>query len=186
MLVDWCAGESAVVPHRASSDNRDPTIDNGQRHFSALSVKETGIVKILLAVDGSESSVRATRKLVELLSSYKEVPQIDLVNVRQPLPYLGRFSGVVITRDMVQRYYEEEGEQALAPSAKVLDEAGVRYATHVLVGDVPQTIVHHAYQSECTMIYMGTRGMTAISNLVLGSVATKVLHLAEIPVVLVR
>jgi nucleotide-binding universal stress UspA family protein len=36
------------------------------------------------------------------------------------------------------------------------------------------------------MIYLGTRGMTAISNLVLGSVATKVLHLADTPVVLVR
>jgi nucleotide-binding universal stress UspA family protein len=33
---------------------------------------------------------------------------------------------------------------------------------------------------------MGTRGMTAIANLVLGSVATKVLHLTQVPVVLVH
>ena len=33
---------------------------------------------------------------------------------------------------------------------------------------------------------MGTRGMTTISNLVLGSVATKVLHLARVPVALVH
>jgi len=33
---------------------------------------------------------------------------------------------------------------------------------------------------------MGTRGMTAMSKLVLGSVATKVLHLTHIPVVLIH
>jgi nucleotide-binding universal stress UspA family protein len=36
------------------------------------------------------------------------------------------------------------------------------------------------------MIYMGTRGMTAVSNMVMGSIATKVLHLADVPVVLVH
>jgi nucleotide-binding universal stress UspA family protein len=36
------------------------------------------------------------------------------------------------------------------------------------------------------MIFMGTRGMTALSNMVMGSVATKVLHLAHIPVVLIH
>jgi nucleotide-binding universal stress UspA family protein len=33
------------------------------------------------------------------------------------------------------------------------------------------------------MIYLGTRGMTALSNVVMGSIATKVLHLADVPVV---
>jgi nucleotide-binding universal stress UspA family protein len=36
------------------------------------------------------------------------------------------------------------------------------------------------------MIYMGTRGMTALSNMMMGSIATKVVHLSPIPVVLVR
>ena len=144
------------------------------------------MIKTLLAVDGSDSAVRATRKLVETLSWYKDAPQVELVHVRPPLPYVGGISGVVVTHEMVQRYYKEEGEKALAPSATVLDEAGVQYSVHVLVGDVAQTIVRHARESACAMIFMGTRGMTAISNLVLGSVATKVLHLAEMPVVLVH
>jgi nucleotide-binding universal stress UspA family protein len=36
------------------------------------------------------------------------------------------------------------------------------------------------------MIYLGTRGMTALPNMLLGSVATKVLHLAQVPVVLIH
>jgi len=149
------------------------------------SAKDMRMLKILLAVDGSESAVRATRKLVEMLPLYKETPQVDLVNVREPVPVVGR-SGPVTTRDMAQLYYKEESDRALAPSARVLDEAGVQYAVRVLVGDVPKSIAHHAMQSRCDVILMGTRGMAGISNLVLGSVATQLLHLVDVPVLLVR
>jgi nucleotide-binding universal stress UspA family protein len=144
------------------------------------------MVTFLLAVDGSESALRATRKLVETLSWYKHVPQVELVNVHHPLPYLAGISGVVVTQEMRASYYKEEGELALAPSIKVLEDAGVQYAAHILVGDVAQTIVHHAHQTGCAMIYMGTRGMSAIGNLVLGSIPTKVLHLTDVPVALIR
>jgi len=144
------------------------------------------MLKILLAVDGSESAVRATRKLIEMLRSYAEVPQIDLATVHHPVPYLGGLSRIVVTREMVESYYKEEGERALAPSAQALHDAGVRFSTHILVGDVAQTIARHAHESGCAMIYMGTRGMTVIPNLALGSIATKVLHLVDVPVLLVK
>jgi nucleotide-binding universal stress UspA family protein len=144
------------------------------------------MVRILLAVDGSESSVRATRKLVEMLPLYRDAPTIDLVTIHRPLNYLGGMAGVVLTREMVQAYYDEEGEGALAPCAKVLADAGVAFSKHVLVGEIAQTIARHAHESGCTMIFMGTRGMGAISNFMVGSVATKVLHLADVPVVLTR
>jgi nucleotide-binding universal stress UspA family protein len=36
------------------------------------------------------------------------------------------------------------------------------------------------------MIVMGTRGQGAVGNLLLGSVATKVIHLSKVPVTLVK
>jgi nucleotide-binding universal stress UspA family protein len=74
----------------------------------------------------------------------------------------------------------------LAPSKKALDAAGVGYTVHTLVGSIAECIVEQAKQSGSDMIYMGTRGMTAVSNMVLGSVTTRVLHLAAIPVVLIH
>ena len=142
-------------------------------------------MKMLLAVDGSESAVRATRKLVETLAWYKETPQVLLVTVHPPVPKVGLFASVVVSQDMVERYLREEGEKALVPSKEMLDTAGIRYTPHVLVGEIAQTIVEHAQKSSCEMIYMGTRGMSAIASMVLGSVAIKVLHLARVPVVLV-
>lgn len=144
------------------------------------------MLKLLLAVDGSESAIRATRKLIETAAGYKEPPQVELVTVHLPVPHVGGFSGVVLTHDMIERHYREEGDKMLAPSRQLLDAAGVKYTSHLLIGQIAQTIVEHAQKSGCQMIYLGTRGMGALSNAIMGSTATKVLHLAHMPVVLVH
>ena len=142
--------------------------------------------KILLAVDGSEGSIRTTRKLAETAGWYREPIEVELVTVHLPLPKVGGFAGAVVSKEAAERYYKDEGEKALAPNRKVLDEAGIRCTASVLVGEVAQTVVDHADKSGCKMIYMGTRGLSAIASLALGSVTLKVLQLARIPVVLVR
>lgn len=143
------------------------------------------MLKILLAVDGSESAARATRKLIDTLSWYKEAPQIDLVTVHLPVPSVSGMSNVV-SKDMLDRYYGEECENALAPSKKLLDAAGVKYTPHKLVGQIAESIVEQATKAGSSMIYMGTRGHSGVASLLVGSVAMKVLHLATVPVVLVR
>jgi nucleotide-binding universal stress UspA family protein len=142
------------------------------------------MLRVLLAVDGSEIALRATRELIANAALYKEAPHVELVTVRQPLP-IGGFSGLVLSREMVDRYYREEGEQALASSRQLLADAGIEYTLHVLVGEVARMIVEHARRTGCRAIYMGTRGMAQIPGLVLGSISTKVLHLTQIPVTLV-
>jgi nucleotide-binding universal stress UspA family protein len=143
------------------------------------------VPKLLLAVDGSESAIRATRHLIEAAARWTEPPEVELLTVRLAVPPVGG-SSTGVSRDTIDRYYREEGEKSLAPSRELLAAAGVKYTAHILVGDIASTIVEHARNSSCQMIFMGTRGMTTISNLVLGSVATKVLHLARVPVALVH
>ncbi len=92
---------------------------------------------------------------------------------------------VVVSDEMLERYYADECQLMLASSKKLLDAAGVGYTERALVGPIAESIVKQAKQSGSKMIYMGTRGMTALSNMVLGSVTTRVLHLADIPVVLI-
>jgi nucleotide-binding universal stress UspA family protein len=143
------------------------------------------MLKVLLPVDGSESATRATQKLIETLGWYKEQPRIDLLAVHPRVPQFPNMK-VVISDGMLDRYYTEECEAMLAPSKKALDAAGVKYVAYRLVGSIAETIVDQAKQLDSTMIYMGTRGMTALSNMLLGSTTTRVLHLAHIPVVLIH
>ncbi|MGE5105399.1 MAG: universal stress protein [Betaproteobacteria bacterium] len=143
------------------------------------------MLKVLLPVDGSASAVRATQKLIDTLAWYKEPPTIDVVAVHLPVPRVPNM-GAFVSKEMIEKYYEDECEAMLAPSRKLLDAAGVKYTAHRLVGQIAETIVDRAAQSGSDMIYMGTRGMSALANMALGSVTTRVLHLSHIPVVLIH
>jgi nucleotide-binding universal stress UspA family protein len=142
------------------------------------------MLKVLLPVDGSKSAVRATKALVKTLAWYKSSPRIDLLAVHLPVPRLHNM-GLVISKQMLERYYAEESAVMLAPSEKILEEAKVKYTVHTAVGSIAETIIDQAKQSDSDMICMGTRGMTALGSMALGSVATRVLHLADIPVMLI-
>lgn len=143
------------------------------------------MLKILLPVDGSESATRATQALIKDLCWYKEPPGIDLLAVHLPVHQFPNMS-VVVSNETLERYYADECEVMLAASRKFLDAASVKYEIHKRVGTIAESIVEQARLSGSNMIYMGTRGLTALSNMVLGSVAVRVLHLTHIPVVLIH
>lgn len=143
------------------------------------------MLKVLLAVDGSKSAARATKKLVEMLAWYKSDAQVALLVVHLPVPRYPNMS-LVVSNEMIDRYYADEFKTMLKPSRKILDAAHVKYTVHTAVGPIAERVVEQAKRSHSDMICMGTRGMTAFSNMTLGSVATKVLHLARIPVVMVH
>ena len=142
-------------------------------------------MKILLAVDGSKHAVRAVDCLVEHADWYRDKPTVELVTVHLPVPKLPRM-GLVVGKNQIQRYYQEEGEAALAPAKKRLDAAGIEYKASILVGRVAEAIVQQATKTRCDLIFVGTHGRTATGNALLGSTATKVLHISKTPVLLAR
>ncbi len=142
-------------------------------------------MKILLAVDGSKFSLDAVKCLIEHADWYREKPVVELVTVHLPVPRLSGM-GMAVGKNQIQRYYEEEGQVALAAAKKLLAKARIEFKASVLVGQVAESIVQHASKTRCDQIFIGTRGNTAAANLLLGSVATKVLHISNTPVLLVR
>lgn len=142
-------------------------------------------MKILLAVDGSRSSLDAVDCLIEHADWYREKPSVELVTVHLPVPKLPRM-GFAVGKSQIERYYREEGEAILSAARKKLDRAGIKHTPRVLVGPVAETIVKHANDTRCDLVYIGTRGMTEIGKALVGSTATKVLHISDIPVLLVK
>ena len=138
-------------------------------------------MKILIAVDGSKPSLKALQLFVDHSDWYREAPEVELITVHLPVPAVGR-----VPKSQLERYYVEEGEAKLAPAKKKLDAARVPYKGHVLVGPVAEAIVKHAKDKRCDLIYIGTRGMSAVGAAFIGSTATKVLHISETPVLLVK
>ncbi len=127
-------------------------------------------MKILLAVDGSKHSLKAVKCLIEHADWYREKPGVELVNVHLPVPKL-RGMGVVVGASQVRRYYDREARAALSKA---------------LVGPVAESIVREARLARCDLIMIGTRGMNAAANLLLGSCANRVVNISPIPVLLVK
>jgi nucleotide-binding universal stress UspA family protein len=114
---------------------------------------------------------------------------IHLLNVQPP-----NHSGIAkqyLDQDLIDRFQRELGESALEPLRDRLDAAGIEYTSHVEIGDVAQTIARYVRERHCDQVIMGTRGLGsggvgALSGLLMGSIATKVLHLVDVPVTLVK
>ena len=138
-------------------------------------------MRILLAVDGSKPSLKVVQSLIDHRDWYRSPPQVELVTVHLPVPRVAR-----LPKSQLERYYAEEGEARLAPAKKKLDAAGIPYAERVLIGPVAEAVVKHAKDKRCDLIYIGTRGMSELKSALVGSTATKVLHISDIPVLLVK
>ena len=143
------------------------------------------MLRFLVAVDGSASSNRAVDQLIGHLGMLKEAAEIHLLNVQHPVPYGGRVSEVV-GHEKIAQFHREEGMAALKAAMRKLDAAKIKYHYHIGVGAEAEVICQYAKEKGCDQIFMGTRGLGTISNLVLGSVASKVLHLSTVPVLLVK
>jgi len=142
-------------------------------------------MKILLAVDGSKPSLDAVDCLIQHADWYREKPSVELLTVHAPVPKLPNM-GKVVSKAQIQKYYDDEGQASLAAARKKLEGAGIPYEARILVGQAADMIVKHARDARCDLIYIGTRGMSAVGKFLLGSTATKVLQISTVPVLLVK
>jgi hypothetical protein len=85
----------------------------------------------------------------------------------------------------VEYSYNDRGRGDHIIATWKLDAAGVPYVHHISVGDPAEVIAEFAKQKGCDQIVMGTRGLGA-TGLLLGSVTTKLIHLSDVPVLLVK
>lgn len=143
-------------------------------------------MKILLAVDGSKASLGAVKFVTEHADWYRDKPTIELVTVQLPVPKLPRMRLAGVGKAQIEKYYAEEGEAALADARKALDRAGFPYEARVLVGSVAETLVQHAGKCRCDLLCIGSKGRSELGKMLMGSTATKVLQISDVPVLLVK
>lgn len=140
--------------------------------------------RLMLPFDGSENALRAVRHAIGLAKSNPPV-SVHLLHAHEP-PLLYGEVAVYVDAAKLAELQRREGLALLTAAEAMLRGAGVEFSSETLVGPVAETIVRRAEERGCAAIVMGTRGMSAIGNLVLGSVATKVVHLTRLPVTLIK
>ncbi len=143
--------------------------------------------KVLLAVDGSPSSLAAARWIAALAQHLPELSVTAVTVVRDPRLNAGTLGGGYLPAELLDpANLEAMGQPVLDAAHAALGDAVHAYQGRVLLGPAAEGIVQLAEEGGYDLIAMGRRGLNPVAQLVLGSVSERVVHLAPCPVVIVR
>jgi nucleotide-binding universal stress UspA family protein len=148
--------------------------------------------KILVAIDGSEQSMKAVNYAISLADKYNSkliaVHVIDLSQIR----LRGDKSGLIA--ELINPLAELEG--ARKESLHLINNVGelarsqhIQFKSEIIedaVSRIGGVIVNYAEKEMVDLIVIGTRGQSGFKKLLIGSVASDVLHYAHCPVMIVK
>jgi nucleotide-binding universal stress UspA family protein len=140
--------------------------------------------KLLVPIDGSEASYRAL-KFAARLAEGAAASHIHALYVHPPIDVSGRVQ-VYVTGPRMRQLAAEQSQWMLDSIEERLRETPVAHTVEMREGDAAETIAHRAEELGCDAIVMGSRGMSNIAGLVMGSVSTKVVQLTSLPVTVVK
>lgn len=139
---------------------------------------------VLLPFDGSVPARHAAQYLLNIIEDYPNL-QIHMINVQAEPKLYGNYVSASLM-EQLRAGALERSREVLAEGTSSLEATGVRCEPHAAVGDVAEEIVRAVKEYACDTVIMGTRGMSNLGNLLMGSVATRVLHEVSVPVLLVK
>ncbi len=138
------------------------------------------IDKILNPVDGSEHAIHACHYAIELAKVF---------NARIILLHCHRSFPIELREDHFQEAINtirDDSEKLVKPYNQMLEENRVDYEIRLLDGRAGDVIPEVARIEKIDVIVMGSRGVTDLEGLILGSVAHRVLHKSNCPVFITK
>lgn len=150
-------------------------------------------LRVLAVVEGSESTGRVTKYLLDLHARDGAL-DVVLLNI-QPLPEVGRLRGYGSFRraDVDDRLINDLGRRVITSAGRHLDAASIAHKDRIELGDAAETIVACADEEKCDLIVLGESRPSVIlqwlmrtTGAVINSVASVVIHLARVPVLIAK
>lgn len=136
--------------------------------------------KILLAIDGSEHSLRAANEAVKMASLSND-SKIKIVYVAD---YAKAKNEVLHSQGKEELEYVRR--KRLQPIEEILKANQVTYGVEILRGEPGPTLVEYANKEKFDLVVIGSRGLNALQEMVLGSVSHKVAKRVNCPVLIVK
>ncbi|KLN53184.1 universal stress protein [Variovorax paradoxus] len=142
-------------------------------------------MKILVATDGSKYALRAVKYAAKLIGWLRPAAHsITLISVHDNTNL--RFANSILGSEDVIAFLHQRSTAELKAAMKFLKTADIDHRSVIRTGHVAQEIVRFAKEGKFDLIVLGSKGRSAIVDLLLGSVAQRVLATARQPVVLVK
>jgi len=140
-------------------------------------------MKILVAVDGSSYTKRMLAYLAahdEWLGAHHEYTLLHAV------PGVPPRAAAVLDKSTLQSYYNEGAEKVFKPIRSFFAKQGLTARFVFKVGSAGELISDAAEKGDYDLLMLGSHGFGTLRNMVMGSVATKVLANCKTPVLLIR
>jgi nucleotide-binding universal stress UspA family protein len=140
-------------------------------------------MKILLAADGSDY----TKRMLAYLAAHDEwLGSRHQYTVLTVVPAVPPRAAAVIAKDDLAEYYRDEADKVFAPIRAFFKQNNIDATYQAEHGHAADVIAEAADKGKYDLLMMGSHGHGTLTNLVMGSVATKVLAQCGVPVLLVR
>lgn len=139
-------------------------------------------MKILFAVDGSDY----TRRALDYLATHDWLSRGNTFTVFAVVLRVPHRAAAMAGPSLTHAYYEDDAEVALRPVREVFAARSVQAEFAWEIGHPAEAIANKATREGFDLVIMGSHGHGSLANVVLGSVATKVLALCKVPVLLIR
>ncbi len=141
-------------------------------------------MKFLVAMDGSKNALSAAKQAATLAASLKGKSHLTIISVHDDTA-LKHFKKYV-PKDAVSDYLRGLSEKDMASAQKLFNKMGVTHDMVIRYGHPAEEIKAVSESGKFDLIVMGSKGRSSIKDLVMGSVAHKVLAIAKVPVLLVK
>ncbi|MFO1315017.1 MAG: universal stress protein [Burkholderiales bacterium] len=138
-------------------------------------------LRVLLAADGSDGSLRAVGRFIDELPMLKGPVAVDLLNVQAPV---SRDVSNFVDEDALKDLHHEEGMKALQPARALLERAAVPCTVHIGVGDFAHVVAHYARELGAAQVFLTETERS--EGEALGEVVTALVPHVGVPVNIVR
>jgi nucleotide-binding universal stress UspA family protein len=140
-------------------------------------------MKILAAVDGSPF----TKRMLAYLAAHNEwLGANHDYTLLHCAPAVPPRAAAVVAKDELKAYYDDESEKVFKPMRTFFSRQGMKGTFLAKVGPAADVIAATAEKGDFDLLVMGSHGHGSLVNLVMGSVATKVVARTKVPVLLIR
>ncbi|MDC6168878.1 universal stress protein [Paucibacter sp. XJ19-41] len=140
-------------------------------------------MKILVAVDGSTY----TKRMLAYLAAHDEwLGSAHQYTVVHAVPAVPPRAAAVLDKEVLKSYYDDEAEKVLKTIRSFFSKQKIQAEFVSKVGPAADVIAALANKGKFDLLMLGSHGHSSLGNLVMGSVATKVMAHCTAPVLLVR
>jgi len=138
--------------------------------------------RILVAVDGSDASLKAARMAADIALRFGA--KLTLVHVVPKLLLPPDVYGLTLAE--VEQEHRAYADRLLERAVASLDATGLEVSTSVLYGSPAEAIAEEGAAQDVGMIVVGSRGHGAVARVFLGSTSDRLVHISTRPVLVVH